>query len=131
MQLRFLFDEDLSAVGQLIAKARDDTNYIGQPGFPVAKETADEVWLPYAASEGFTVIRKDTDALRANTAEHRAWMKNGNKGFVLRLHNATIWKQLHVLVHAWPGMEQHALVRSSDRAWIAKINADFRVKPVV
>lgn len=127
MATRYVFDEDLTGVGELILRARSRTSgdvwVIGRDPCPITTGTPDEKWMPRAASEGWIVIRKDKDILRADTAEGRLWRSLGCRGFVLTLHDQSLWGQLRALVSQWPKVEDHISGQPAKGWWVGNITA--------
>jgi hypothetical protein len=126
---RFLFDEDLQGVGLLIQQARSgfgDVWVIGHNPCPIAKETADEAWLPVAAQNRLTIFRIDTDLFIRDSPAYRTWRDAGCRGFVLSTQQSksSLWDQTRALVRQWDKIENHANDRMSDPWWIGKITAN-------
>lgn len=126
---RFLFDEDLQGVGRLIQQARSgfgDVWVIGHDPCPIAKETADEVWLPIAARRRLIIFRIDTDLFIKDSEAYRSWRDSGCRGFVLSTQQSksSLWDQTRALIRHWDKIENFANDRKRDPMWIGKITAN-------
>ncbi len=118
--LTYIFDADLKGVGHAIAQVREDAAVVGSDRSRI-RDTTDEKWFPEAGRRGLIVIRRDTDVLRAGTAERRSWEEHRLRGFVVAISNPTIWEEFKVLVRAWDTMEKHIEDRHGEYGWVAKI----------
>ncbi len=123
---RFLFDENLLGVGSIIRKARggfSDVWLIGDSPCPIARGTADELWLPESARRGLVVFRADKDHLDHDTESYRAWREAGCKGFVLSLQQSrfSLWDQAQALFKNWDKIENHIRDHEGDPFWVARV----------
>lgn len=132
---RYVFDEDLQGVGALIQTARSDRRdvwVIGKAPCPIDSGTPDEDWLPEAGRRKLVIFRIDSDLLKAGSASHLAWHRNGCRGFVLTVaqSKSSLWNQLRALVRQWDRIDNHCADRAGDGSWLGRITLN-EVKPVV
>lgn len=104
--MTFFLDADIPlAVRRSIAQCRTDTLYAGGPGDAPPTNTPDEVWLPLAGANDWTVISRD-QRIRYKPAEKAAVIDNGVRMFVLSsAGNMTRWDALTLITASWARIE--------------------------
>jgi hypothetical protein len=117
MAVRFYVDADLLGLARILADARSDVTYPGDPGgvcrdgsqrppCPITSpQTDDEVWLPTVCTLGWLIITKDRK-IKSRPAEVNAVREHGGRMVALRGAKAkTLWGQLELVVPAWHRLE--------------------------
>lgn len=106
--LPFYVDASMLGTAKVLAAARPNIYYPGQPGCPVADPaTPDEEWLPIVGMHGWPVIMRDK-RIRRRPGERTALIAAGLQAFVLTgAGQATKWDQLLLVARNWEAMERH------------------------
>jgi hypothetical protein len=115
--VRFYFDADVLGLAKVVASIRPDVTYPGDPGGEVRKrvrppcvitdpETADLVWIPRVAREGWSIISRDRH-IEAYPAERDAVIAYNAKMFTIASdEKLDVWHQLEILMTRWRDIER-------------------------
>jgi hypothetical protein len=115
--VRFYFDADVLGLAKVIVSLRSDVTYPGDPGGVVHRRqrppcsitspaTADEVWIPETARQGWLIITRDS-RIQHHRAELDAVRISGARMITLASDEARgIWAQLEVFMSQWRAIER-------------------------
>jgi hypothetical protein len=120
---RFFVDENDLALGKLLAQQHGGMVYPGHQDLPeVPRGTLDDDWLPVIGRRRLVVITRD-QRIRYRSAEKRAWVDHGVRGFVLtgRRSQTTADSNAILMLH-WTKIE--ALVSAEpDGPWMRAVTS--------
>lgn len=126
---RWYFDANITGVGKILSRARDDVTWPGDSGerqgpsrrwlppSPVdSSDVADEIWIPTVTNAGMTIVTRDRH-IRTRLREIQAVRQSGARIFaVSQSGQLNRWDLLEVIVSRWRDMEE--TVRSTRGPWI-------------
>jgi hypothetical protein len=134
--VRYYVDADVLGLAKILAQARPDVTYPGDPGGPVKggrvrarcpitdTSTDDKIWIPETARQGWLIITRDR-RIQEHRAEIEAVRSSGARMVNLASDDAVnTFMQLEVLMCQWRRVEAmleekgpfiYALARTSCR----------------
>lgn len=118
---RFFVDENLLALGKLIAISRREVVYPGHPSLPeVPLGSRDEDWLAVVGRRDLVVITRDKK-LRSRPVERQRLVATGVRTFVLTRAGDITTRAMHDLLEShWAPMEAYVATHPKG-PWLAAI----------